>query len=300
VDRLGRVHDGQMTAQQLEPVPAAGAPVPVDGAALLAATANVVMQLSRPEVGHGVAESTVTGAQVMHHPLRRWRTTVTYLAATLMGGPAEREACRRLIDRSHARVRSTPGSPVSYNAFDPELQLWIAACLYRGMADVHQLLHGPADDQTADALYQAASRFGSTLQMRRDAWPRDRGAFDHYWDAALARIRMDPPVRAYADQLIRLAYLPRPLGAALSPLNRFLTTGFLPEPFRELMGLHWDERDQLAFAALMRVVAAVNRLLPGPARQFPFNACLAALRAQIKRDTAHPSGRMTDASDVLP
>jgi len=258
----------------------------VEGAGLLAATANVVMQLARPEVGYGVVESTVDGAQVMRHPLRRWRTTVTYLAAALLGGPAEREACRRLVDRSHAQVRSASDSPVSYNAFDPELQLWIAACLYRGMTDVHALLHGPADEQTADALYQAASQFGTTLQMQQDAWPRDRDAFDDYWDAALTRIRMDPPVRAYLDQLIRLDYLPGPVGAALSPLNQFLTTGFLPAPFRELMGLPWDERDQRAFTFLMRLIAIVNRLLPAPARQFPFNACLAALRARVRWEAA--------------
>lgn len=264
----------------------------VEGAALLAATANVVMQLARPEVGYGVLESTVEAAQVMRHPVRRWRTTVTFLAAALMGGPTEREACRRQIDRSHARVRSAPGSAVSYNAFDPELQLWIAACLYRGMTDVHNLLHGPADEPTADALYRVASRFGTTLQVPQEAWPRDREAFDGYWDAAVARIRMDPPVRAYLEQLIRLDYLPRPLGAALSPLNRFITTGFLPPPFRELMCLPWDERDQRAFAALMRLIAAVNRVLPGPARQFPFNACLAGLKVRIRRDAARSGDRV--------
>jgi uncharacterized protein (DUF2236 family) len=263
----------------------------VDGAALLAATANVVMQLARPEVGYGVVESTVEGAQVMRHPLRRWQSTVTYLAAALIGGPADREACRRLVDRSHAQVRSGPGSPVSYSAFDPELQLWIAACLYRGMTDVRALLHGPADDTTADALYRVASRFGTTLQMPPGTWPSDRDAFDSYWETALTRIRLDPPVRAYLDQLIRLDYLPRPVGAALSPLNQFLTTGFLPAPFRELMGLPWNERDQRAFAALMRVIAAVSRLLPGPARQFPFNACLAALRVRVRRDAAARTAR---------
>lgn len=264
----------------------------VEGAGLLAATANVVMQLAWPEVGYGVLESTVEAAQVMRHPVRRWRTTVTFLAAALMGGPAEREACRRRIDHSHAQVRSAPGSPVRYNAFDPELQLWIAACLYRGMTDVYNALHGPADDQTADALYRAAGRFGTTLQVPQDAWPRDRYAFAAYWDAALARVRMDPPVRDYLEQIIRLDYLPRPLGAALSPLNRFITTGFLPAPFRELMGLPWDERDQRAFAALMRVIASVNRVLPAPARQFPFNACLVALKARIRWDAARSADRI--------
>jgi hypothetical protein len=40
----------------------------IDGAALLASTANVVMQLAQLPVGHGVLESTVESRQVMRHP----------------------------------------------------------------------------------------------------------------------------------------------------------------------------------------------------------------------------------------
>ena len=254
-----------------------------EGAGLLAATANVIMQLARPEVGYGVLESTVESAQLMRHPLRRWRTTVTYLSVALMGTPAERKAYRRLVGRSHAQVRSTPASPVPYSAFDPQLQLWIAACLYQGVRDMHARLCGPAGEHTADAIYQEARRLGSTLQMPADLWPPDRAAFERYWDAALAGIRIDPLVRAYLEDLVMLRYLPRPLSEALGPFNRFLTTGLLPPPFRAQMGLPWSGRDQRDFEAVMRTIAAANRLLPGPVRRFPFNACLYDLRARAWR-----------------
>lgn len=263
-----------------------------DGAALLAATANVIMQLSRPGVGYGVVESTVHHAQVMRHPVRRWRTTVTYLSAALFGTPADRAAIRRLVDRSHAQVRSTDQSPVSYSAFDPQLQLWVAACLYRGIADMYALLRGPADEQTADFIYQQASRLGSTLQLPAGMWPRDRAEFARYWDAAVREIRIDPPVRAYLNELIMLRYLPRPLAAPLGPLNRFLTTGFLPPPFRDQMQLSWTPREQLLFGALMRAIVTADRLLPGPVRRFPFNACLYDLRARIRISEDLAAGRL--------
>jgi len=253
---------------------------------LLAATANVIMQLSRPEVGYAVLESTVDRAQVMRHPWRRWRVTLTYLAAALAGTPAEREACRRAVNRSHAQVRSTPHSPARYSAFDPQLQLWIAACLYRGTSQVHAVLRGPADEQTAEAIYRAASRLGTTLQMPADLWPSDRPAFDR-WDTALAAVRIDPPVRACLHQLIMLRYLPRPLSAPLGPVNRFFTTGFLPPPFREQMQLSWTGRDQRQFESLTQLIATINRLLPGPVRRFPFNACLLGLRARTRWHRAH-------------
>jgi uncharacterized protein (DUF2236 family) len=78
-----------------------------------------------------------------------------------------------------------------------------------------------------------------------------------------------------------LDYLPRPFSAAFGPLNRFLTIGFLPPPFREQMRLPWSERDQRTFGFLTRTIASANRLLPAPVSRFPFNACLQELRLRI-------------------
>jgi uncharacterized protein (DUF2236 family) len=258
----------------------------IAGASLLAATANVIMQLARPEVGYGVVESTVESAQLMRHPLRRWLITLTYLSVALMGTPAERADVRRVINRSHAQVRSTPASPVAYSAFDPRLQLWVAACLYQGMVDVHSALRGPADEQTADGLYQVARWFGSTLQMPGELWPADRDAFRKYWETALGSVRIDPPVRDYLGELLRLAYLPAPLGAVLGRVNQFLTTGFLPPPFRDQMELPWTDRNQRQFEAVLRAVAMINRMMPAPARRFPFNACLVSWRCRRRLGSA--------------
>jgi uncharacterized protein (DUF2236 family) len=258
----------------------------IDGAALLASTANVVMQLARPGVGYGVLESTVEGSQVMRHPVRRIRTTVTYLSVALLGTPEERAIYRRQVNRAHASVRPAAGSPVSYSAFDPRLQLWVAACLYRGVADVHALLHGPVGDATAGAIYRECRPFATTLQVPEHMWPADRAAFERYWASAMAEVRIDPPVREYLDRLMALDYLPRPFSMAFGPLNRFVTAGFLPPPFREQMQLRWTVRDQREFRFLMGAIAAVNRLLPAPVSRFPFNACLQDLRVRIMWDRA--------------
>src|SRR5919109_5685092 len=249
----------------------------MDGAALLASTANVIMQLAQPPVGYGVVESQA-GNGVMRHPVRRIRTTVTYLSVAFGGTAEERGYYRRRVNRAHALVRPAADSPVRYSAFDPRLQLWVAACLYRGAVDVRAWLHGPPDEATADAIYQACRRLGTTLQVPAEMWPADRAAFDRYWDSALAEVRIDPPVREYLDRLIGLGYLPWPVRAAFGPVNRFLTAGFLPPPFREQMQLGWTERDQQVFSLLSGASAAVSRRLPAPVTRFPFNACLAELR----------------------
>lgn len=249
--------------------------------AVLAGAANVIMQLSWPPIGYGVLESKVDSGKVTLHPWKRTRTTFTYLAVATMGTDAERARYRGALNGVHARVHSAPGGPVAYDALDPDLQLWVAACLYMGSLDVTERFRGPLDATDADALYAAAAPLGTTLQVRPDMWPPDREAFARYWEAGLARVAIDPAVRAYLDDLAGLAFLPRPLPRLLGRPHRFVTTGFLPPPFREQMGLAWSDADQRRFDGFIGAVAAVSRRLPAPLRRFPLNYFLWDFRLRV-------------------
>jgi uncharacterized protein (DUF2236 family) len=101
--------------------------------AFAAGAANVIMQLSRPGVGYGVVESKVDSGNLLKHPWKRARTTFQYLAVAVFGSQQDRAAFRQAVDGAHRHVRSTAESPVLYNAFDPNLQMWVAACLYVGL-----------------------------------------------------------------------------------------------------------------------------------------------------------------------
>jgi uncharacterized protein (DUF2236 family) len=86
----------------------------IGGAALLAGTANAVMQLARPTVGYGVLESTVESGQMMRHPFRRFRNTITYVSVALMGTAEERvyyrRRARRLASgRRASQIQAGPG-----------------------------------------------------------------------------------------------------------------------------------------------------------------------------------------------
>ncbi|NYI83930.1 oxygenase MpaB family protein [Saccharopolyspora hordei] len=254
----------------------------VTGAGLLAGNANVIMQLARPGVGYGVVESRVESGQLFRHPIKRTRTTLTYIAVAAMGTERERTLYRRAVNRSHARVRSTESSPVSYSAFDPDLQLWVAACLYKGFEDLSLMFFGEPDEETAEAFYRDGAAMGTTLQVPPEAWPSDRAAFEKYWDEQLEQISIDDTVREYLVDLTMLRWLPRPVSLLFGGFNKFVTTGFLPEPFRREMRLPWSDRDQRRFDRMVAVVAAVVRRLPPALRQFPFNALLWDLRRRIR------------------
>src|SRR6202008_3664204 len=98
-------------------------------AAPLLPAANVIMQLSLPGVGYGVLESPVDSGNVYKHPIKRARTTGTYLAVATIGTESDRELMRGAVDVAHRQVRSKAASPGSYKPFDPKLQLWVASCL---------------------------------------------------------------------------------------------------------------------------------------------------------------------------
>jgi uncharacterized protein (DUF2236 family) len=74
------------------------------GVTLLAGPANVIMPLARPGVGYGVLERRVESGRVDLHPIKRARTTFTYLAVAVAGSDAQKAAFRRAVNRAHAQV----------------------------------------------------------------------------------------------------------------------------------------------------------------------------------------------------
>ncbi|HZC51424.1 MAG TPA: oxygenase MpaB family protein [Mycobacterium sp.] len=248
------------------------------GVALLAGPANVIMQLARPGVGYGVLESRVESGRVDLHPIKRARTTFTYLAVATAGSDAQKEAFRRAVNRAHAEVYSTPESPVQYNAFDVDLQLWVGACLYKGGVDIYRIFVGELDGEDADRHYREGMSLATTLQVPPEMWPPDRAAFDRYWQESLAKVHIDDVVRDYlypiAAGRVRGVALPGPLQRMSDNFALLITTGFLPQRFRDEMRLPWDASRQRRFDRLMAVLRTVNRLLPRFIRRFPFNVLL--------------------------
>ncbi|MDT5340036.1 MAG: hypothetical protein QOD90_5541 [Mycobacterium sp.] len=252
-------------------------------AAALLPAANVIMQLSSPGVGYGVVESPVPSGNVFEHPFKRARTTGTYLAAATMGTDSDRALIRSEVDRVHAMVRSTASSPLSYNAFDPKLQLWVAACLYRYYVDMHEFLYGLLDDVAADAVYADAKRLGTTLQVRMTMWPADRAAFDEYWKRSLDQLRIDPPVCEHLRGVAALAFLPTPLRQLAGPVNLFVTTGFLPAEFRTLMSLPWSAAQQRRFDLLLRGLRVADHVIPHDLWVLGYRMYLWDMRARARR-----------------
>lgn len=254
-----------------------------DFLAYSAGLANVIMQLAWPEVGHGVVESPVDAGNLLHHPVKRARTTFTYLAVAVGGSTHERRAYARAVSGVHAQVRSTPDSPVAYHALHAELQQWVGACLYVGFEDTHQLLHGHLSAQQRTDFLASAAPLATTLQVRAEDWPSSPQAFDELWSRSCGRVHIDDTVRGYLNALVDLEHHPRWVQRLVAPRLRFITAGFLPPLFREQMHWTWSAEDQRRFESLVQRWARRNARWPRWIRHAPARLLRRDLRRRIRR-----------------
>lgn len=250
------------------------------------AAANVVMQLARPAVGYGVIESRVDSGNILKHPWKRLRTTSQYLAVAVFGSDEDRAAFRAAVDGVHRQVISTADSPVKYNAFDRDLQMWVAACLFVGLEDTYKLLRGEMTPDQTEQFYRSSWTLGTTLQVTEDQWPATRADFDAYWDEACTQVVIDPAVRAYLLDLINLRMINPILGLPFRPLQKFLTIGFLAPVFRDALGVRWSKGKQRRFEWLFLLVAFANRFLPVFIRQGGSYIVLADVRRRIRAQSS--------------
>ncbi|MGH3336167.1 MAG: oxygenase MpaB family protein [Nocardioides sp.] len=246
----------------------------VGEAVLLAGAGSAVMyQLARKEVGLGVVEHSTT----LDRPLDRLRTTLTYVYVMALGSEEERLAVAAMVDRRHALVRSAG----RYSAFDPELQLWVAATLARTGETIRERVFGPMDPATRERVYRESWVLGTALQVSPEMWPPTRAAFEDYWEAAIAVLSPDPAVQGYARRLLSTRSAPL-LVRPVQPLQSLVTRGNLDARTRDVLALPWSSLDQSRYDRFWRLVPPVYRRVPEGIRQLPSRLVMADLRRRLR------------------
>jgi uncharacterized protein (DUF2236 family) len=254
----------------------------ISGVALAPAGANVIMQLSRLPIGHAIARSSVDSGSLMKHPVKRTRTTLAYIMIALFGTEHERDVVRSQVNGQHRRANEGRDGAMKIDTFDPELQLWVAACMHRGALDAVTFLHGPPNEEELSSLLAMSGRFATTLQVPRDMWPTSPRDFETLWRASLEHIAFDEVTRDYLLGIASLRFLPFPLDRIFGPSHRFLTTGFLPPLFRDELGLAWSPRSERYFTRVTKGLRVIDLLLPRPLREFPWNVVERDTRRRIR------------------
>ncbi len=235
----------------------------------------LLLQIAHPSVGRGVVEHSDFATRLMD----RFDGTMLYLTASMFGTPEELRAIRRIVNRAHAPVRGG-SEQAAYNAYDPELQLWVAATLYQTMMELHRQVFGPLTEAQADAVYREMVAALSNLQLSPGQWPATRASFDGYWKELTGTLSVDADVLVVSRQILYPTAVPcwfRPS----APLLRLVTAGLLPEIVRTQFRLPWSERRRRRFDRLFRLTRIVYPRLPLRLRHLPRDRYLAMLRRTV-------------------
>lgn len=248
-----------------------------EGILILAGGRSILLQLANPAIGHGVAAH----SDFQNKPIKRLKATLTYVYAVTSGTEAEAAEAVRRVDGAHVPVHadSGPHSP-AYNAFTPQLQLWVAATLYDSATRLHALIFGALAPETEEAVYQEYAVLGTALQVPAGLWPVDREAFAAYWQDQVCALSIDATTRALARQLLFPQVGPAWLRLGM-PLGRLATAGLLPPSVRSQFELPWTTREQRRFDQLIRVLTVVYPRLPRAIRHWPKRYFLGQLRRSV-------------------
>jgi uncharacterized protein (DUF2236 family) len=246
----------------------------LEAALLVGGLRALLLQLAHPSVGHGVAEH----SDFATDPLARLRGTLTYVYVIAAGDDHTAQAVTGRIDRLHARVTSTPGAAVVYDAGDADLQFWVTATIADTALRIADAVWGPLPAPLADELLARLGRIGTALGMPPERWPSTRSGFEAAFAGAAGALRLDPTTREVIAELFAGRGAPRWVRALL-PFLISATLPTLPALRAELAPLVPVRRPDLT--PLARSLAPVYRALPTAVRRLPATRLLARERRRV-------------------
>ncbi len=245
-----------------------------EGALLLGAGSTVMNQLALYGVGKGVAVHSDT----LDRPLDRLRTTLTYVYVMTLGTEEERQAVARMVNRAHRVVRGE-----DYTAFDPDLQLWVAATLAHNGEYIYEKTFGPMSEAARERSYREAQIFGNALQVKPEMWPATRAGFTTYWDRMQGELSSDEQIRGYVRALLSTKGAPLAMRPGIA-LQNLVTRGNLEPHVREVLGMSWTRTDQRLYDAFWSFFRIVYPRVPKVLRTLHARLVLRGMRKRMREN----------------
>jgi uncharacterized protein (DUF2236 family) len=239
---------------------------------LVGAGRAILLQVAHPKVAQGVAEH----SNFAEHPFKRLRGTLDFVYGTTLGTSEESAWVAGGVNRIHTYVKG-PG----YSANDPDLQLWVAATLYKSALQIYELTLGPMSSAMREEFCRESAVYGTLLGCPEDLWPSSVAEFDKYWDSALAALVISDDGKRICHDLLYSRAVPFYLRPLL-PVNRLITTGLLPEHLREQFGLVWDPRRERLFRSGMRMARLTYPWVPRRVRRLPMTFYMQYFRRRFR------------------
>jgi uncharacterized protein (DUF2236 family) len=223
----------------------------------------VLMQAAHPLVIAGARE---TGFYE-RNPWKRLQRTLILTYAITFGTKAEAHAAADRINEVHARIKGVDevtGKP--YDALDPELLLWVHACLVDSALLFEELTVGRLDTAGRQRFHEEQMLVAEMVKVPRGIIPPTVPALRAYMADVIDR--GDLVVTDAARKVADLFYDP-PKEAEWRPVLRGvsrLAFATLPPKLREAFGIRMSPAKETAMRATFGATRVVRPLLPPKVR----------------------------------
>jgi uncharacterized protein (DUF2236 family) len=219
----------------------------------------VLMQAAHPLV---IAGARATGFYE-RNPWKRLQRTLILTYTITFGSKAEAQAAADRINDVHTRIKGVdPVTGLPYDALDPELLLYVHACLVESALLFERLTVGKLDDAGRQRFHEEQMLAAEMVRIPRDIIPPTVPAL-----LAWMRDVEDTGILQVTDSARRVAELFRdpPADAEWRPILRGvsrLAFATLPPPMREQYGIRVGAGKRAAMAATFAATRALRPLLP--------------------------------------
>ena len=237
---------------------------------LLAGGRALLMQLAHPKIAAGVADH----SHFQNDPFGRLYRTMSAMWSIVFDERTEARAALARVEKRHQSVQGSvpPAEPLysrsHYDAFDPELLLWVHATLVDSAMIAYERFVRPLSSVEKIGYYEDSKKLACLFGIQERIIPPSLMEFDRYMDRMLTGeiLAVGPTAKNLShDILYARPWIFKPAG----PLFRFVTVGLLPEKLREGYQLRWDKRKDKMLSLLARAVQASLPLVPTPIRVVP-------------------------------
>lgn len=256
-----------------------------EAALLLGAGRAILLQLADPQVGRAIVEHSDFAA----NPLSRLVHTLGYIYALSNGSDEQRRIIIEHVNSAHSPIhaaRDKDSNQPAYSAFDPHLQLWVAATLFDSARVLGAQVLPRWGELSGEQLYRQYARLGDSLQMPTDYWPEDESSFDAYFAHRLASLEVNASVRLQAEELFIGRHAPWWIRLPL-PLMRDVTIAQLPPRVRDLFGYKLTASVRRRSTAVIFVARTATRVLPKCVRYAPAKFILNYVQKMSTETTAN-------------
>ena len=230
----------------------------------------LLMQAAHPLVLAGARQT----GMYERNPWKRLERTLALQYTLTFGSRAEARAAAERINRVHREISGVDEvTGLRYDAMDPELLLWVHACLVDSSLLFEELTVGALTAQERERFHREQMLSVELLGLPRRRIPRTVGTLRRYIDRTIA----SGTVRVTDDSLAvaRLIAEP-PKGIPWRPVLRAVSRwafATLPPELRRQYGVRWNPLRELELRSSLTALRLFRPIIPDrfrriePARQ---------------------------------